>query len=124
MNRRPSFLISVATAGYAVFALVRPRHMGRLLADDPVVQQRYDSLARVYGVRDLATSAVVLLGHGTAARRLGMGARIVFDTTDAVILAAATQSRAARAKVLVAALGWAGLNVVALVADERAGTDR
>jgi hypothetical protein len=116
--------MSAATAGYAVFSLARPRHLGRLLSDDPVTQQTFDSVARVYGVRDLATSAVVLLGRGSAARRLGMGARIAFDTTDAAILASSAQSRAARAKVLGAALGWAALNLVALIADERAADAR
>jgi hypothetical protein len=124
MNRRFSLLMSAATAGYAVFALARPRHLGRLLTDDPVRQQTYDSLARVYGVRDLAASAVVLLGRGPAAQRLGMAARITFDAADAAILGTSAPSRSGRLKVLVAALGWAGLNGVALVADERAACGR
>jgi hypothetical protein len=124
MNRRFSLLMSAATAGYAVFALARPRHLGRLLTDDPVRQQPYDSLARVYGVRDLVTSAVVLLGPGPSAQRLGMAARITFDASDAAILGTSAPSRSGRLKVLAAALGWAALNGVALVADERAARCR
>ena len=43
MTYRLSRLMSTATASYGVFALVRPRHLGNALTNDPVQQADYDA---------------------------------------------------------------------------------
>ena len=82
----------------------------------------HDALARIargYGVRDLAISALTLLGPSATAIRIGAGLRIAGDLTDATLLSVRTDSGKVRAKVLAATLGWASLNTVALVRDLR-----
>lgn len=109
--------MSAATGAYGVFALVSPRHLGGVLTDDRREQQKYDLVATTYGFRDLAVSAVGVLGRSPEAVRAAMLIRIGFDLADAVVLAPVAQTPRARNKVLGATLGWATLNAVAVLVD-------
>src|SRR5512133_2807290 len=53
MSYRLSRFMSTATAGYGVFALVSPQHLGTALEVDPQDRAGMDLLAQTYGVRDL-----------------------------------------------------------------------
>jgi hypothetical protein len=110
--------MSVATAGYGVFALLRPRHLGTALTKDPVARAGFDTLALTYGARDLTVSTLGLLGRSERTVATAMAIRIAFDVSDGVILSARAD-RAARGKVLGVTLGWATLNAVALMVDRR-----
>lgn len=115
-----STMISTATAGYAVFAFAKPRHLGKALTRSPLKQPEYDVVARMFGPRDLALSALAILAPSARAREGAMAARVFIDLTDAALLTPEARTTVAKAKVLGATLTWAGLNVAAIVADRKA----
>lgn len=119
MSSTSSKAMSAGTAAYAVFALVRPRHLGDAVTRNPLEQPRYDLLARTFGFRDLAVSAIALLSDDPRTVRAAMAARIAFDLTDSAMLTPRADSGVPRAKVLGATLTWAALNTAAVVADRR-----
>ena len=118
MSFRRSRLMSVATAGYGVFALVRPGHLPTALEAEPEDRAGLELLAQAYGVRDLAVSALGVLGRTDGVVTTAMLMRIAMDLGDAGLLAVRTEGRV-RQKVLAATLGWAGLNALALLSDSR-----
>jgi hypothetical protein len=102
-------VMSVATAAYAVYALAKPEHLGRAIgSSDPM----WDTVARIFGVRDLAVSAVGVFGPPTAARA-ALAIRCALDFGDAAALGA-TLDGEARTKVLGVAGGWGLLNLTVL----------
>lgn len=114
--------LSAATASYGVFALLRPRHLGKAVTADPTEQAAYDALAQTYGARDLAVSALALLGGSDRRISTAILFRIVFDVSDGLILAPRAgchRDAAARNKVLGVTFGWATLNALALAVDRR-----
>lgn len=115
-----SKIMSAASAGYAVFALVKPRHLGNALTKSPLKQAEYDLTARVFGPRDLVVSTLALLAPTPAAREQAMFARVALDLSDAILLTPEGTTRGAKAKVLGVTVGWAGLNLAAILADRRA----
>lgn len=117
MSSAFSRALSVATGAYAVFALVKPRHLGAAMTDDPQEQQPYDLVARTYGGRDLAVSAVGVFGRSPGSVRAAMLVRIGCDLADAALLAPRAGSATAQRKVLAATLGWATLNTLAVLVD-------
>ena len=119
MSYRLSRLLSTATAAYGGYALARPAHLWRVLEADRDDRDGLELLARTYGVRDLAISAVGVLGRSPRTVRTAMVLRIVMDVGDAALLSARTDDAAVRQKVLGATLGWAGLNALALAFDSR-----
>jgi len=118
MSFRRSRLMSLATAAYGVYALKEPRHLGRAVTHEPDEQASYDLLAQTYGARDLAVSALGLLGPGKVVTA-AMLARSALDLSDAALLAPRTSNSTNRAKVLGVTLGWSALNLIALRADRR-----
>jgi len=117
MNYRASRLMSAATAGYGVYALLRPAHLADAMQADADQRASYDTLARAYGVRDLAISTVAILGPG-AGVRAAMRSRIAGDLVDCATLTIRAGDGKVRAKVMAVTLGWAALNVAALRWDE------
>jgi hypothetical protein len=115
-----STILSAATAGYAVFALVKPRHLGEALTNNPVKQQRYDLVSRLFGPRDLAISTLALLAPTNVAREQAMLARVALDLADAALLTPHGKAKGAKAKVLGVTLSWASLNAAAILADRKA----
>jgi len=120
MTTSYSKIISAATAGYAVFALVKPRHLGKALTKSPLKQPEYDLVARMFGPRDLAISALALFAPSPAARESAMIARVALDLSDAVMLTPQARTTTGKLKVLGATLTWAGLNIAAIRADRAA----
>ena len=112
-----SRLMSTATAGYGVYALADPRHLGEVV--DPKHAADYDLLATTYGARDLAISSVGLLGRSGRTVSAAMLIRIACDVSDGLILATRTRDAATRQKVLGVTFGWAALNALALLSDRR-----
>lgn len=110
--------MTLATTAYAVYALTRPGHLARALDADGGERHSLDRLARTYGVRDLATSAL-LLSSDRRLVRAGMGLRIAGDLGDCLVLGTSTSEPGVRRKVIAVTLGWAALNAAALLADER-----
>ena len=119
MTTSYSKIMSAATAGYAVFALVKPRHLGTALTRSPLKQPEYDLVARMFGPRDLAVSALALFAPTAAAREQAMIARVALDLADAVMLSREARTTAGTAKVLGATLTWAGLNIAAIRVDRQ-----
>jgi hypothetical protein len=118
MTQTLSRLMSAATAGYAAYALTRPEHLGRVMQADGAERHFYDQVARGYGVRDLAISALGLTGPARAVP-VAIVLRIAGDLTDGAFLGSRAPNGQVRAKVLGATLGWAALNLTALVVDRR-----
>jgi hypothetical protein len=112
-----SKLVSALTLGYGVFALVKPRHLGRQMEVPAHEVPVYDQMARTYGGRDLAISGLTLAARAPGLVSAAMALRIAGDVTDAVVLGAAAPNGQVRTKMLSATLGWATLNAVALAAD-------
>jgi len=111
--------MSVMTAGYAVYALARPRHLGSALDAGPLEQSGWDNVARVFGVRDLVVSTVALTGREPETVEAAMRVRIGLDVADGLLLAWQADDPSVRSKVLGVTLGWASLNLVALRVDRR-----
>ena len=111
--------MSTATAGYGVFALVSPQHLGKALEVDSQDQAGMDLLAQVYGVRDLAISSLGIFGRSPRTVRTAQVLRIAMDLGDAALLSARVGPGPVRTKVLAVTLGWAGLNTLALLVDSR-----
>ena len=99
-------VMSLATAGYAAYCLVKPEHLRQALgSDDPM----WDTVARVFGVRDLAISAVGVLGSPTAARA-SLAIRTAIDFGDAALLGLTVDGEAST-KAVATAGGWGLLNL-------------
>jgi hypothetical protein len=119
MTHVASRLLSTVTAAYAVYSLVRPEHLGRAMQADARQQPSYDGYARAYGVRDLVIGGLGAFGRSRGAVRAAMGLRIAGDITDCVILVQRADDRGVKLKVAAVTLGYAAMNVAALLADER-----
>jgi hypothetical protein len=117
MTHTFSRIMAVATAGYAVYALVKPRHLGAIVTEDTRQQEAYDDLARIFGVRDLMTSVLVLAGPTAEVRDAGMIARVVQDVGDGVLLGRSATTAEATKKLAIVTGSWAALNLVALLVD-------
>lgn len=115
---RLSRLMSVATAGYAVFAAVRPEHLGDAVGAHDAARPAWGALARTYAGRDLAVSAAGVCGPAPVVSA-AMGMRIAMDLTDCAALLLATEDAAVRRKIAGVTIGWATLNTLALLADRR-----
>jgi hypothetical protein len=114
-----SRLMSAASASYGVFALVRPRHLGNAMTQNPVKQADYDPLALTYGVRDTTISALGLLGRSDRAVTAAMVLRVLSDATDAVVLSVRADDDTVRRRILAITLSWGALNAGALILDRR-----
>ena len=114
-----SRIMSTATASYAAYCFVDPRHLGKAVTGDPVTQAGLDVLAHTYGARDFAVSSLAIFGRSPKTVTCAMLLRIALDVSDGLILAAETDSDEARNRVLGVTLGWATLNTLALVIDRR-----
>lgn len=115
-----SKLISLGTAGYGVFALVKPRHLADAYEAPAAQAPAYDRMAYTYAGRDLTISGLALLSKDPSVITAAMLLRILGDLADATILGTGTSKPAVRKKVLAVTVGWAALNTGALLADRRA----
>lgn len=113
-----SRIMGLATSAYGVYALTRPGHLSRALDASSGERRSLDRLARTYGVRDLASSALLAFPDPRLVRA-GMALRIAGDLGDCLVLGTSTQDPAVRRKVMGVTLGWAALNAAAWAADER-----
>ena len=115
-----SKLISLFSAGYGAFALVKPRHLADNLEAPAGQAPAYDRMAYTYAGRDLAISGLALVSRNPSVITAAMTLRIASDLADASILGSGTSSRPdVQKKVLGITLGWAALNAAALLADRR-----
>jgi hypothetical protein len=114
-----SRLAAAASAAYGTYCLARPQHLGQALKADIAEMPAYRDLAYTYGGRDLAISLAALTGRSPTVVRTAVALRIAMDVTDCATLSASTEDRAVRSKVMAVTLGWAALNAVALLLDER-----
>ncbi|QZY28325.1 hypothetical protein [Nocardioides coralli] len=118
MSYRLSRVMGAATCAYAAYALARPRHLARALDADPEEGPALDRLARTFGVRDLATSSL-LLSSDAGLNRAAVALRIASDLGDCLVLGVGADDPAVRRKVVGVTLGWASLNALAWWVDER-----
>lgn len=114
VTRRWSRLVAAASAGYGVFALVKPDHLAAGLEAEDTSALR--TLAMVFGAREIAVGSLALLGDRRIVSAC-MAARLSFDLSDCVILTTRLQDEGVRRKVLGVTLGWAAVNALAVVAD-------
>lgn len=114
-----SRIMSAGTAAYAVYALLRPRHLGAALSDDEARQKSYDLVATVFGCRDLPISAVGMLGRSEHSVRAAVAIRIVLDLADCAVLARHAETTDRKNKVAAVTTGWAALNTLAVIVDTR-----
>lgn len=112
-------VMAALTAGYGVFALLRPQHVPDAMHASGAERERLTALTRGYGVRDLVLSMAALTSRSGAVP-LAAAARIASDVGDCVLLVRRTDETGVRAKIATATLGWAALNALALARDLRA----
>jgi hypothetical protein len=110
--------MSALTLGYAVFSLVKPEHLGKAMESDAFEQPTYDKIARAYGVRDVVIGGLGVFGTPKAVR-IAMGLRIAGDLADATLLGSRAPDNKVRGKVLAVTLGYAALNIAAVLRDRR-----
>ena len=110
--------VSAATAAYAVFAAVKPRHHATGLQAPDEHAPALERVAYTYTGRDLSISALAFTGSRLGVRS-SMAMRIVGDLTDAIILGSYAPTSQARRRVLAVTLGWGVVNAAALAWDER-----
>ena len=113
--------MGVATATYAGYALARPDHLARATRAPSAERPALARLSRTYGVRDLASTALLFTPDRSLVRA-GMALRIAGDLGDCAILGATTADTDVRRKLVLITLGWAALNAAAWLVDERGGT--
>lgn len=114
-----SRVLSAATAGYGVFALVKPGHLASGLQAESIERPGLDLVAYTYGARDVSLSTVALTATSPAVVTAVMVLRIVGDLGDAAILGLHTTDPGVRRKVLAVTTGWAVANTIALLVDRR-----
>ncbi len=110
-------IMGAATSGYALYALAKPGHLADAMQTPSGQRPALDSLARTYGVRDLATSA--LLFGDSRMVRAAAAIRIAGDLGDAAILSAQAPTAQVRKKILGVTVSWAALNALAVWIDSR-----
>lgn len=108
--------MSAASLVYSLYSLARPAHLGRALESIP--ETKNDTTARVFGVRDLVTSAVALASSDRSTVSAAMASRIAFDLGDCVLMRQEARTDDATRKVTGITLGWAALNALALAVDQ------
>ena len=114
-----SRFMSAATATYGGYAIAQPAHLWQALQADRKDREGLELQARTYGIRDLAISALGVLGRRPGTVRAAMLLRIAMDLGDAALLSSRTDDQDVRKKVLAVTIGWAGLNTLAVVVDSR-----
>lgn len=107
--------MAAATAGYALFALAKPRHLADALEESGDAAAATDRMAYTYAVRDLAISA---LAFAPGLAPVSAGLRVAGDIGDAAILGVSGPA-SERAKLIGVPLVWGVLNTAALLADRR-----
>lgn len=111
--------LSAATAAYAVFALVKPRHLGDALKVSEEQKPAVDLVAYTYAARDIPVSALGMFASSPALVTASMAMRIFSDFGDAAILGSNTDNPEARKNALMITMGWGVLNSAALLIDRR-----
>ncbi|UJH70194.1 hypothetical protein [Ornithinimicrobium sp. INDO-MA30-4] len=111
--------LSAATAAYAVFALVKPRHLGDALKAPEGQKPAVDLVAYTYAARDIPVSAVGMFASSPTLVTASMVMRIFTDFADATVLGSNTKDPEARKNALMITTGWGVLNTAALLIDRR-----
>lgn len=109
--------LAVVTLGYSAWVATHPETLRRQLADPVEWQVPAERLTRTWAGRDVPGAVLTLLGGSTGAR-VGALLRVAGDLTDASVLGP-TVDPAVRPKVLAVTGGYAVLNALALLVDER-----
>ncbi len=114
-----SRILSTATGAYAVFALIKPEHLGSALEVPAEQMSAFDLVAYTYAGRDLPLSLVGMFATSPTLVSASMAMRIASDCGDAAILGLTMKDPAIRKKALSVTIGWGALNTVALLIDRR-----
>ena len=107
----------VLTAGYGLFALVKPGHLQNGLEDQAGDKLGTDRLARTYTGRELPVTLLGILGPASLVPTT-VALRVANDLTDAAVLGSTTTGKV-RTRILGITLGWAALNAAAFALDTR-----
>lgn len=110
-------VLSAASAVYGAYAIARPAHLGRALESKP--ETKYDSTARIFGIRDVVVSTVALLSKDRSVITAAAGTRVAFDIGDCLALRGEARTADAKRKITGITLGWAALNAAAYAADRK-----
>ena len=114
-----SRLASAANALGGAVLVLRPQLLGRAMRSDAFEQPSYDSLARVYGARDVLLGAVGLAAQDPKVVRAALLLRVASDVADAVVLGTRSPNARVRTGALASTLAWAVVEVAALRRDAR-----
>ena len=110
--------ISVASAAYGVYALVKPSHLADVMQAGSDEREGYDNLAKAYGVRDVTISLLGILGPARVVQ-FAMRSRIAGDLADCATLVSKADDGKVRGKAAAITVGWAVLNFAAYRWDRR-----
>lgn len=115
-------VVATLTMTYSVAIAIAPRLLAgpcRLLDADGQVPPGIAALIRSVGVRDAALAAALLLAPPGPAVATLTAARVVSDAADAVWFGSLPLTGSQRAKISGAAAGWAAIETLAELADQR-----
>ncbi len=115
-------VVAAMTVAYSIAITIAPRLLAgpcRLVGPDGQVPTGIATLIRSVGVRDAAPAAVLLLAPPGAAASTLTAARVVSDAADAVWFGLLPLDSSQRAKIGGAAAGWAAVEALAQLADQR-----
>ncbi len=105
------------TLGYGIYTLLRPDslvHAAGLGSSDARASRSGTALARVIGMRDMISGAVMVAAQPGLPLRAAVVARVACDTSDLVGLGLTVPARS-RAKVIAVTAGWGLLNAASLL---------
>lgn len=107
------------TAGYGLYALVKPDHLQNGLEDQAGERLGTDRLSRTYAGRELPVTLLGIFGPPSVVP-LTVALRVANDLTDAAVLGSTTTGTV-RKRILGITLGWAALNAAVYAVDVRRG---
>lgn len=115
----PARILGVLTAAYGAAVAVRPaillRPTGLGIGEEPELRV----LARMVGLRDLASGVALAAASTPRARTMSALVRIASDTADTAVFARALAGRPERTKTLAVTSLWGLLSLAAMRYEQR-----
>jgi hypothetical protein len=114
--RIATLIVGSLTAAYGVLEFVKPDILAKqteMVGIHPVVADRLRTVSRVLGVRDVISGTAMALASTPLQRKITTAARVAFDLSDGITLAATLPKPAPKAKILLVTGGWAALSAAA-----------
>jgi hypothetical protein len=110
-------IVGALTAMYGISAVLKPDVIARHgeLVDQNDRRSGVFLLSVVVGVRDLVSGVAIMAAPAGGVLLAALGARVVFDGSDAVAFGRLLPTARARRKVAAVALGWGAISALSMI---------